>query len=177
MNTSAKTIDPKKVKMIWLAMIASIIIYTGFGYVYMTRIPHQQSILTHDVLAKLRLALYLFSLVLLFASIKLSRKAHRSIRPSPDRKVFLNTQGIPHDPFTPSTSPYTSGNLASGYPLLVISWALTETIAIFGLVLTFVGGKAPDLFGFSLAAFFLMIINRPKIPEGVSSSFSSIEPS
>ena len=172
--------DPKKLKLIWLSMLASIIIYAGFGFFYLTQIHGRNQILYPEVLAKVRLALYLISLVFLFASIKLCRRAHSKITMT-TRDAFPQTIGdiqLPNpvqDPFSgSSTSP---DRLASAYPLLVVSWALSESIAIFGLVLVFLGGNPPDLYGFSLAAFFLLIINRPKIPSSNLDASSGITPS
>ena len=180
MYTRNKSIDPKKLKLIWISMLASIIIYAGFGFFYLTQIPARSHFLQPDVLAKVRLVLYLISLVLLFASIKLCRRAHSRIA-MVTRDAFPQSIGdiqppnpVP-DPFSgSSTSP---DRLASAYPLLMVSWALSESIAIFGLVLVFLGGHPPDLYGFSLAAFFLLIINRPKIPSSNIDASSGITPS
>ncbi len=174
MKKAEKPLDSKKIKLIWMGMLASIFIYGGAGYVYLTQIPVNSVRLSPDVLAKLRLALYLVSLVFLFTSIKFSRKAHSMFAPTLSQQPF---QGIEFTEINPASSPPgVSDKLTTAFPMLIISWALSEAIAIFGLILTFEGGRLPDLLGFSLAALFLMIINRPKIPTTPPGTFSSITP-
>ena len=172
-----KPITAKAIKLIWIAMIVSILVYFAVGYIYMTQISHRAPVLAQDVLAKLRLALYLVSLGLLFISIKFSRKANSLFAPKTTQESL---EGI-HFAEAPSDQPPLpadrNSKTASAYTFLIISWAFVEAIAVFGLVLVFVGGKLPDLYGFCLAAIFLMIINRPKIPDQGPSPYSSITPS
>ena len=163
-TNSEKPLDTKRIKLIWMGMLASILVYSGVGYVYLTQTAHIVSPSLKTELPKIRLVLYLVSLVALFVSIKLSRKANALFS---QRMIHGTTESMQLTEYSmdqPSLQINPGDKVASAFPLLIISWAIVEAIAFFGLILVFIGGKLPDLYGFSLAAILLMIINRPKIP-------------
>lgn len=57
--------------------------------------------------------------------------------------------------------PTTAAGMGQLFTVLILSWVLTEAIAIYGLVLRFLGGPLWQTGLFALAAFALMVVTQP----------------
>lgn len=124
-------------KIIWYAMLMSLAVYLLVGLMV---VPNMPSTFTGDTFATLRMALYIIGFATLIAA--------RYIK-----KLILGREGRSIDP----TQNQPSSLMAKYSSAVIASLAMCESVAIYGLVLFFLGGNRTDLYvllGISAAAMF-----------------------
>ena len=159
-GTSQKKVEPRVLWTIWGAMLLSVLLYVGIGYLVFRGPSLKYGTMDHHSLAKLRLVLYLISLIMAVGSIFLGRKSRPRVDYNKIQETIERLQG-------------SKSQSQSTFLLLLISWGLAEGIAIYGLVLFLLGKRMPDLIGFAIVGVLLIIINRPKT--GTSSPYTKSE--
>jgi hypothetical protein len=74
-----------------------------------------------------------------------------------------------------SLDPTTPAGRARFFQAHVFCWVLSESVGIYGLVLYFLYGSRPLLYGFLAGAFVLMLLHAPRQPQ-VSASTDRARP-
>ena len=122
-------------KIIWLAMQASVIIYAGVGYMRMSQASE-----TSEFNVIFVSALAVISLMLAGTTFALKKKMYKAAGIEPG-----------HGKLNPQKSIIPN----------IIAWGLSESIAVFGLVLTFTEKNFQIGVPFSCASIFLIFLHKP----------------
>ena len=140
-------------QVLWVALLASVVLYVALAHL----VPIQASELPTDALMK---AFYVVSLILFISSILIQR---RMLTPELVRKYA--TQPLARTGASPDSN--------EGQALLrhhadlwvlkvnLISWAMTEAIALLGLVAALIACKPSNIYPFAATALLAMIWTRP----------------
>jgi len=135
---------------IWGAMVASLVIYMLIPNLIGDQIKMQE--LPPDVFILLRNVLYVVALIELAIIPFIKRITLKSY------KAPLNpNQKIPGTSNHPATAKYAT--------VMIISLAIAESIAIYGLVLFFLAKDSQSLYLLTAIGAMAMIIHRPKMEE------------
>ncbi len=137
-----------KLKVIWFAMLGSLVIYLIVGLQIGTNIQASMDKSTFGVLKTL---LYLFTLVI----IVMTRYIKRFILSGKDQfgQPIQNPQPLTLQKYT---------------TVMIVAWALLECIGIFGLVLFLLGKNRTDLYLLLIVSAVAMLWYRPKKDELIS---------
>ena len=135
--------------IIWAALAISALIYVLLAHLLAKSWTAPQP----DFLSTLRNALYVVSIVELLI-IHFIRK--RMLATRSDSRAFKLTLLTKHDP-TQALGKYTT--------ISIVSWAIADSIAIYGLLLFLLGGSFKDLYLFVAVALVVMIYYHPKMSE------------
>lgn len=139
-----------KLKIIWFAMLGSLALYLIIG---LQVAPNIQVSMDKGIFSVLKTVFYLFTLII----IVITRYIRRYILPGKGQ------QGQAIQNFQPLTlQKYTT--------VMIVSWALLESIGIFGLVLFFLGKNPMDLYLLLVISAIAMLWYRPKKDELISLS-------
>jgi hypothetical protein len=144
-------------KMIWFAMLVSLAIYVFVGLQVATILQISMNGDTFDILKSV---LYVVAFVTLIIT--------RSIR-----KLILSAKGQ----YRPATQSYQHPVLQKYTTAMIVAWALSESIGIYGLVLFLLGKNATDLYLLILISAAAMLMYRPGKDEVISLSRKSCEAS
>lgn len=153
-------IDPKEKEVlangmkvlwtIWGAMFVSLGIYIVVANIAGDKIKTQE--LPPDVFVMLRNILYVIALIELAIIPFIKKITLKSIK-SPQNP----SQNIPGTSNHPATAKYAT--------VMIISLAIAESIAIYGLVLFFLGKDSQSLYLLTAISAMAMLIHRPKMEE------------
>lgn len=131
-------------KLIWLAMLSSLVIYLVVGYFLAMSGALQGN---NDMpLEMMTFGFLIVSMVCYFAA--------RWFRHNMLTRPIVEADGSQTD--TVATRYMTA---------LIISLALSETIGVFGLVMVILGAPLTTLFMFIILSAFALVVNRPQWPE------------
>ena len=140
-----------KIWMIWIAMLGTLGVYVILGGLFNDEI--EISISPESL--KLITMMFYFIGVVEIAGAYVLRRFMLSLQ---DKGVAPKS-GQQSSVFNPSST------LAKYFPAVFISLAISESIAIFGLVLFFLGKSLPTFLIFTLISAIAMFIYRPKWDE------------
>jgi DMSO reductase anchor subunit len=129
-------------KVIWFGMLGSLVIYLIIGLLIATNLKTARDESTYAVLKP---ALYIFTIVVLIVTKYL--KEHILSGKGQHRQA---TQSFQH----PALQTYTSA--------MILAWALSEGIGIFGLVLFLLGKNRMDLYLLILISAAALLIYHPR---------------
>jgi hypothetical protein len=135
--------------IIWAALAISALIYVLLAHLLAKSWTAPQP----DFLSTLRNAFYVVSTAEIFI-IHFSRKWMLATRS--DSGAFKSALVTKHHP-TPGLGKYTT--------VSIVSWAIADSIAIYGLLLFLLGGSFQDLYLFVAVALAVIIFYRPKMSE------------
>lgn len=138
--------------IIWGAMLASLCIYLIVGHMIVDEIKIEG--ISPDIFSLLRNILFIVALVEL-AIIPVIRKFILRTPAKISQSSF--GQQIPGTANHPALAKYSSA--------MIVSLALAESIAIYGLVLLFIGKDFQSLYLFTGISAAAMLVYRPKIDE------------
>ena len=137
-----------RLKVIWFGMLGSLAIYLFIGLQIATS---PQASMNESTFAVLKTVLYIITTVLLVIT-KYIRK-HILSGKGQDRQA---TQSFQH----PALQKYATA--------MIVAWASSESIGIFGLVLFFLGKKPADLYLLIVISAVAMFMYRPRKDEVIS---------
>jgi len=140
-------------KMIWFAMLASLAIYLFVGLQVATNLKVSMN---EETFVVLKWALY----GLAFITLIITRYI---------RNLILSSKGQPK----PATQSYQHPVLQKYTIAMTITWALSESIGIYGLILFFLGKNTTDLYLLILISAAAMLMYRPRKDEVISLSQKS----
>jgi hypothetical protein len=140
-------------KMIWFAMLASLAIYLFVGLQIAANL---QVSLNEDTFAVLKWVLY----VIAFLTLIITRSL---------KKLILSAKGQPKT----ATQVYRHPVIQKYATAMIITWALSESIGIYGLVLFFLGKNPMDLYLLILISAAAMLMYRPRKDEVITLSQKS----
>jgi hypothetical protein len=143
----------RTLNLIWFSMLASLVIYLLVGLHAGSHIKVEMG---DDVFSLLRPGLYVLSFVTLFSTRHI-RKLVQSSK-SQNNKDMRPTKSL-QDPILQK---YTSA--------MVVALAMSESIAIYGILLYLFGKNPADLYILLLLSAFAMSINRPSKAEIINLS-------
>jgi hypothetical protein len=146
----------KTLNMIWFVMLGSLGVYVIVG---LHAGPNMKITMSEDLFSVMRMALYVLAIITLIST--------RYIRKNMLSSKAQNKQQVESGQ-NPVLQKYTSA--------MVVAWTLSESGAIFGLVIFFFGKNTMDLYVFTLISAVAMIINRPSRDEIISLSRGQREP-
>lgn len=137
-----------KLKIIWFAMLGSLGLYLIIG---LQVAPNIQVSMDKGIFNVLKTVLYLFTLII----IVITRYIRRFILPGKTQQAqpIQNIQPLTLQKYT---------------AVMIASWALLESIGIFGLVLFFLGKNPMDLYLLLVISAIAMLWYRPKKDELIS---------
>ncbi len=144
-------------KIYWIALLWSLAIYVFVGL--QARI-NLRAPLSNDTFAMLRMVLY----VVAFATIIITPYIKKSIL-SAKVDPLKTSQKFQH----PILQKYATA--------MIVAWAMSESIGIYGLVLFFLGKNPTDLYLLILISTSAMVMYRPKKEEIISLSQENWESS
>jgi hypothetical protein len=140
-------------KMIWLAMLASLAIYVFVG---LQVAPTMRTSLDKDIFAILRAILYVLAFVTLIITGPIKRRLLSA------KGQLGSAQSTLH----PIIQQY--------FAAMTIVWALSESIGVYGLVLFFLGKNTTDLYLLIVTSAAALLMHRPKKGEVISLSQKSM---
>jgi uncharacterized membrane protein len=144
-------------KAIWFAMLASLVFYLFVGLQVATNLKVS---LDEDTFAVLKWVLYVLAFVTLIIT-----KYVRKLILSAKGQYRLVTRGYRH----PVLQKYATA--------MIVAWALSESIGIYGLVLFLMGKNTTDLYLLILISAAALFLYRPRRDEVISLSQKSWETS
>jgi len=139
-----------RLKVIWFGMLGSLAIYLLIGPQIATNL---QVSMNESTFAVLKAALYIFAFVILIIT--------RYIR-----KLILSAKGQHRQ----ATQSFQHPTLQKYTTAMIVAWALSESIGIFGLILFFLGKNRTDLYLLILISAIAMLMYRPRKDEVISLS-------
>jgi len=137
-------------KVIWFGMLGSLAIYLFIGLQITTNL---QTSMNESTFAILKKVLYIFTFVVLVIT-----KYIRKYMLSEKGQHGQATQSFQH----PALQKYATA--------MIVAWALSESIGVFGLVLFLLGKNPTDLYLLILISAVAMLIYRPRKDEVISLS-------
>jgi uncharacterized membrane protein len=144
-------------KTIWFAMLASLVFYLFVGLQVATNLKVS---LDEDTFAVLKWVLY----VLAFVTLIITKYV---------RKLILSAKGQ----YRLATRGYRHPVLQKYATAMIVAWALSESIGIYGLVLFLMGKNTTDLYLLILISAAALFLYRPRRDEVISLSQKSWETS
>ena len=135
-------------KIIWSAMLVSLAIYLFVGL----QVTKNLQISTNeDTYTVFKSVLYMLTCLILIATWYI-------------RKFLLSRKGQP----VQATQALDHPTLQRYFVAAIISWALSESIGVFGFILFFLGRNTTDLYILILIAALVMFLYRPKKEDVIS---------
>jgi len=139
-----------KLKVIWFGMLGALAIYLFIGLQIGTSL---QASVNESTFAILKTVLYIITFVLLTITKYI-------------RKYMLSGKGQRRQ----ATQTFQHPALQKYATAMIVAWASSESIGIFGLVLFFLGKKPVDLYLLILISATAMFVYRPRKDEVISLS-------
>jgi len=142
-------------KVIWFGMLGSLVIYLIIGLVIAINLKISTDVSAYAILKPV---LYIFTVVVLISTRYVTK--HILSRKDQLRQA---TQGFQH----PAFQKYTTA--------MIMAWAMSESIGVFGLVLFLLGKNPMDLYLLILVSAAALVIYRPRKDEVISLSQKGLE--
>ena len=135
-------------KAIWFSMLVSLALYLFIGLQVATNL---QIPMNENTFAVLKSALY----VLAFVTLIITKYV---------KKLILSAKGQ----YRPATQGYRHPVLQKYATAMIVAWALSESIGIYGLVLFLLGKNTTDLYLLLLISAAAMFMYRPRRDEVIN---------
>jgi len=145
--------------IIWFAMLVSLAIYLFVGLHVSENLEGSKD---QDAFATLKYSLYIVAFITLIIT-RYVRKLILSVKGG-FKQAAKNSRSLGQNPVIQK---YATAS--------IVSWAMSESIGIYGLVLFFLGKNTTDLYLFILVSASAMFMYRPKKDEILSLSKDSLE--
>ncbi len=146
--------------VIWFAMLGSLAIYLFIG---LRLAANLEVSLNRDTVVIPKSALY----VMAFITLVLSRYI---------RKRILSAKGGHIETTQKYTSPMRHPALQKYASAMIVAWAMSESIGIYGLILFLLGKNATDLYLLILISAAAICMYRPKKEDVINLSEESLKP-
>ena len=137
-------------KVIWLGMLGSLVIYLVLGLVIVTNL---KTSIDESIYPLLKPVLYILTVVVLITTRYIT-------------KYILSGKGQPKRVARSFDHPA----LQKYAPAMILAWAMSESIGVFGLILFLLGKNPTDLYLLTLISAAAMLVYRPKKDELISLS-------
>lgn len=141
--------------IIWAAILVSLAIYLFIGHIIAADLQTSMDVQTYTII---KFVFFILAFVILIST--------RFVK-----KFFLSSAKVQ----TEQTSSLNQNPILQKYTVaMIITWALSETIGIFGLILFLLGKSSMDFYILIMISAVAMFINRPNKEEVINLSRNNL---